>query len=1312
MSYVSLHNHTSSSNERLIDSINKPELLIQHAFDIGLKGIAITDHETLNSHVKCLNYLNKMREKDEAWKNFKVILGNEIYLCRNGLSNDNFESGKDNFYHFILLAKDEEGHHQLRKLSTRAYEHSWMRNKMRRVPTYYSDIEEIIGENPGHIVASTACIGGYLGKKLLKFSTYENNQEYFNAQIETLKDWIRYIQSIFGKENFYLELQPSYNDEQIYVNKWLINFSKELNVPAIITTDSHYYSKNDRAIHKAFLNSKEGDREVDEFYASAYMMTAEEIHEYLDETLGEEQVKTCLNQTIAIASTIKEYQLKRAFKLPYLPSQEDIELSKNINFNFPRGMKIDEPWTYFMNSPEPSDRVFIHRIINKCNSDKERFWSKQSLDEIEIELKTVKDASIKQNMVWSRYFLQVADYVNIMWTDGDSIVGPGRGSGVGFYLNYLLDITQIDPLREKVPLKYWRFLNPERASILDIDSDCQTNRRNKIIEALQKRYGEKRVVRVLTKKTEASKSAILTAARGLGIDVDIAQFIASMIESDRGAQRSLHDTYYGNVDKDFPANKTFREEMDKYPELWKVAQSIEGIETSCSSHAGGVIIVDEDFTNTSSMMKLNSGEWVSCWDLHESEDSAGQVKIDLLSTEALTYIRTCLNLLVEEGLTPKMPTLRETYEKCIGVYALDRADEEMWKRLGEGELLNIFQMDTPQGKQGLNLVRPTNVEELTAINSVMRLMSEEKGAEQPLAKYTRFKNNENDWDNEMIAAGLTLDERKLLHSYLDIEHGLAVSQEEMMMLLLEPKIAGWPLGQVDKCRKSIAKKNLKLYEELSKEFFENAKDKELSTNLVNYVWNILIAPQRSYSFCSAHGLAYSIVGLQEMNLACKYPTIFWNTANLIVDSAGADFTDENNEEDEDEEDDEAEIETKEEVKRVKKTMDYGRTAAAIGKFQNLGITVLPPDINNSSFTFTPNAKNNTITYGLRGITRVSIDLVKEIIKNRPYSSLNDFLQKVKTNKLQTVNLIKSGAFDAVEAKKREEILYNYIASTCDTKKRVTMQNMAALINYDLIPANMIVYKKLFLFNKYLKTCKKGIYYMIGEEALDFISEYSDVDLIIDGEKILQSAWEKEYKNKIKPMQEYIKSNAAELLKKLNESIINEEMEKYGQGNVSHWEMESVSFYNHPHELSYANTPFDSFFSLSPEPIVTSCGMYKGKEYRNYEIFQIAGTVIDKDKNHDIVTLLTMDGVVPVKIYKNQFADFDKQISRKNADGKKTIVEKSWFSRGTLLIVQGYRRDNNFILKKSKTSPLPVIRRIDKIEENGYIVVTDKRADSE
>ena len=458
--YYSLHNHTCASNQRLVDSINVIEDLIQYAFDLGLYGIALTEHETVNSHIKALKYVDKQRKKenhDSRWDDFKLILGNEIYLCRNGLASDNYDSKKDSFYHFILLAKDEEGHKQIRKLSTRAYGQSFMKNRMRRVPTYYSDIEEIIGKNPGHVIASTACIGGYFGKTILKASKFEKNEELFNEELFKLRSWCEYLQSIFGKENFFLELQPSDNNEQIYVNKWLLKFSEELGIPAIVTTDSHYLTKEDRRFHKAYLNSKDGDREVDEFYATTYMMNPDELHDYMDKYNGADVVNQLMENTKLIGEQIEQYDLRKPFKLPYLPTQKDIEKADEP-YNI--SASITNPiWSKFLNSPEPADRVFIKRIIDKCNMmipDRMVYWEGERLARMETELETVWNASEKQNIKWSKYFLQVADYLKIAWDEGDTLVGPGRGSGVGFYLNYLLDIIQIDPIIEKVPLYYWR----------------------------------------------------------------------------------------------------------------------------------------------------------------------------------------------------------------------------------------------------------------------------------------------------------------------------------------------------------------------------------------------------------------------------------------------------------------------------------------------------------------------------------------------------------------------------------------------------------------------------------------------------------------------------------------------------------------------------------------------------------------------------------------------------------------------------------------------------------------------------------------
>ena len=470
-----------------------------------------------------------------------------------------------------------------------------------------------------------------------------------------------------------------------------------------------------------------------------------------------------------------------------------------------------------------------------------------------------------------------------------------------------------------------------------------------------------------------------------------------------------------------------------------------------------------------------------------------------------------------------------------------------------------------------------------------------------------------------------------------------------------------------------------------------------------------------------------------MNLAYKYPIVYWNTANLIVDSGGIQTVDDDGnieieqelglddlneteevEEEEWEEENTATNETVEDKKKKKeKNIDYGKIAATIGKLGNYGIKVSPPDINKSSFSFTPIAKDNTILYGLRGIARISGEKINEIMAGRPYLSLVDFLQKNKLNKIQITNLIKSGAFDEVENKPREVIMRQYLESVADVKQRLTLQNMQMLITKELIPEEMAFYAKLFLFNKFLKTCKDKNYYKLNEAAINFISQNFDADLINDGQFIVQRTWDSVYKKAMEPMRDYIKEHKDEMLTALNNALYQEVADKYGYGNISTWEMDSISFYYHEHELAAAATDYDDFFNLPEEPeIEYAFTGNNGQEIKIFKLHRIIGTVIDKDKMHNTVTLLTPTGVVLVKIYKNQFALYDKQLSQRGADGAKHVVEASWFKRGTKLMIQGIRRGDGFVPKKKKASIYPVISKITKIKPDGSLEFQFERKEVE
>lgn len=436
----SLHNHTEYSNIRLRDCIIKPQDLIDYAIELNHQVVAITDHECISNAVKVEKYYKKIKEKNP---DFKVILGNEIYLVRDGLTAENFNRQTDRYFHFILLAKDAEGHKQIREISTRAWMRSYFTRRMRRVPTYYQDLIDIIAKNPGHVIGSTACLGGFIPTKILEYrSTFDENL------MNMIKQWLQSMYKLFDS-NFYLELQPSNNEDQKYVNATLLELSKELNIKYIITTDSHYLKKEDASIHKAYLNSQDGDREVDAFYATTYMMSTEELESYLTE-LTEEQIQTAYENILEIKNKCEDYSLLKPLKIPELiwKTYSYDEYLRNKYCNLIPNLKT------FYESDYKGDQELAKAIVNKIESDK-RLQTQEIYNAVAECLDMTWISSEVNKTHWSAYYLNLQNIIDTCWEAG-SIVGPGRGSGVGFILLYLLDITQINPLWETVRTYPWR----------------------------------------------------------------------------------------------------------------------------------------------------------------------------------------------------------------------------------------------------------------------------------------------------------------------------------------------------------------------------------------------------------------------------------------------------------------------------------------------------------------------------------------------------------------------------------------------------------------------------------------------------------------------------------------------------------------------------------------------------------------------------------------------------------------------------------------------------------------------------------------
>ena len=1309
--YFNCHNHTEYSNLRLLDCINKPKALINKAIELGLTGIAITDHECLSAHMEVNQYAKELREKNP---DFTVALGNEIYLT------DTRDRGQ-RYYHFILIAKDAIGHRQLRELSTIAWKNSYVDRKMERVPLLKSELKEIVSKNKGHLIATTACIGGELGTEILKAEEAEavKDQDTAYQHLQKIYDLITFCVDLFG-DDFYIECAPSTKDDQIRVNKRSKRIAEAFNLKMVVGTDSHYLTKAERQVHKAYLNSKEGEREVDDFYEFSRLMDSDEIFELLGLAFDKDYIEHILNNTIDLQNKITFYSLERK---QMIPKVEVINYpASNARWRFSNHSLLNK----LLTSDNIQERYWVNECL-KSLEEKGLLLNDEYLTRLETEADVIKDIGEKLDDCLFAYFNTFKHYIDLFWECG-SIVGPGRGSATGFLSNYLLGITQLDPIRWNLP--YWRFLNKERAELPDIDIDLAPSKRPAIFKAIRKERGEFGLVQVATFGTEGTKSAVLTACRGYrsedypdGIDIDEAQYMSSLIPQERGFLWPIKDVINGNPEKDRKPITTFINEVNMYPGLLDIIINIEGLVNKRGIHASGVILYGDDPFDTASFMKAPNGELITCYDLHKAE-AAGDTKYDFLVTEVSDKIIKCFELLAKDKVIEDMG-LRDTYNKYIHPEIIDTTQQEIWDHLAAGDILDVFQFNSGVGLAIAKKLKPQNPLEMTAANAMMRLMSE-KGVESQQDRYARIKETGIEvFDTEMKNRHMPEDIIEKMHKHCDKYYGCCAIQEQMMEILMD--VVGFTLGEANNARKIVAKKQMAKIPELRAQVYEKMNNDVIA----DYIWEIAVRPQLGYAFSMNHSLPYSFVGIQTIYLAINFNPIYWDTACLIVNSGSLE---DNSEEEivdiyEPEAQDLSEgvifIDLPDKKEKIRKTSstDYGKVAKAIGDIRGAGIKVSLININRSDFGFSPDVENNQILFGLKGLLNVGDELVMNIIEKRPYISPRDFINKVKPTKQAMISLIKSGAFD--EMLERKMCMAWYIWETCDKKKRLTLQNMPGLIRYGLLPEDtdeQIMARRVFEFNRYLKAvCKSAEIpgmYKLDERAINFLMELEEEKHIqydgANGYYLSEKIWDKNvYQPWMDVFRKWIAENKDEILNNLNSTIFKEDWDKYAKnGNISAWEMEVLCFYYHDHELSNVNKEkygFVNFFELPEDPIVEKTFPTKnGGQGKMFKLFKICGTCIAKNKVKSTVTLLTTDGVVEVKFRKEYFSLFDKQISERDSDGTKHVVEKSWFNRGSMIIVQGYRSGDNFIPKKYATTGGHQLYKIEEIKSNGDLILQDQR----
>ena len=428
------------SNFRLLDCIVKLPDLIKRGKEIGLAGLAITDHETIAQSIRVC----KLQKENP---DFKIAIGNEIYLTdvrQNGIK----------YWHQILIAKDAIGHKQLRQLSSIAWMNSYWDRGMERVPTLKSELKEIVMRDPGHLLATSACLGGELSSSIIEMEKARQMEDNQTATIKynQIVEYMQFMDELFG-DDFYVEVAPAASKDQIIANNKLIQIAHVFNKKVVIGDDAHYLKKEDRYIHKAYLNSKGGERETDAFYEYAYLQDEEDLRKNLESSIGIMVDEMC-NNSMEMFDKIEVYDLLHSQTIPSVPV-------KDYPKQEPKWYSKDYPTLEGMyKSDDIYDRYWVHKCLSEMTNKK--LLTKKYWDELEEEARVKRVIGEKLGTNMFKYPITLKYYIDMMWECG-SLVGAGRGSSCAALNHYLLGITQLDPIEWNLP--FFRYMNDERTEL-------------------------------------------------------------------------------------------------------------------------------------------------------------------------------------------------------------------------------------------------------------------------------------------------------------------------------------------------------------------------------------------------------------------------------------------------------------------------------------------------------------------------------------------------------------------------------------------------------------------------------------------------------------------------------------------------------------------------------------------------------------------------------------------------------------------------------------------------------------------------------
>ncbi|XZH20283.1 DNA polymerase III subunit alpha [Clostridium perfringens] len=905
--FCHLHLHSGYS---LLDGSGKIKPLIKRAKELGMESIALTDHGVMYG---CVDLY-----KEAKAEGIKPILGCEVYVVpksRKIKSND--EDNKT--YHLVLLVKNEKGYENLMKIvSVASIEGFYYKPRIDR---------EYLKEHSEGIIALSACLGGEVQKAIL------------NGNIDKAREAAIFYRDTF-KDGFYLELQNHGIEEQKKVNEVNIQLSKELNIPLVATNDVHYINQEDSKAHDILMCIQTG-KTVDDpnrrRYPSDqfYLKSPEEMWDMFD------YVPEALENTLKIAEECNfDYEF-HVSKLPKFPLPEGVEPFEYLRKTCFQGL-IDR-----LEELKPLKEKGIYDIDKVYEIGENNEKVKEDIERLEYELGVIKQ------MGYVDYFLIVWDFIKYA-NDNGIPTGPGRGSAAGALVAYTLGITKIDPM--KYSLLFERFLNPERVSMPDIDSDFCYEGRQRVIDYVVEKYGHDNVSQIITFGTMAARACIRDVGRAMNYTYAEVDRIAKQIPTVLGV----------TIDKALDLNpelKTIYDTEERVKELIDVSRRLEGLPRHSSTHAAGVVIASQPLVEYVPLQK-NDESIVTQFDMTTLEE-LGLLKMDFLGLRTLTVMRDAVDMI--------------KYNRGVDIDLdnLDFDDKEVYKMIGEGNTVGVFQLESAGMTSFMKELKPDCLEDIIAGISLYR--------PGPMAEIPRYIRGKRDPKSvEYIVPEL--------ENILNVTYGVMVYQEQVMEIVR--KLAGYSMGRSDLVRRAMSKKKHKVMEEERKNFIYGIEDENgnievpgclrngISAEAANKIFDSMM-DFASYAFNKSHAAAYAVIGFQTAYLMRYYPVEF--LAAMLNSVMG----------------------------NSDKVSEYIRSA------EKLGIQVLPPDINESYTKFT--VKGDTIRFGMGAIKNVGVNVVENIAKSRDekgrFTSLMDFCNKIDlsiVNKRSVESLIKAGTFDSLK----------------------------------------------------------------------------------------------------------------------------------------------------------------------------------------------------------------------------------------------------------------------------------------------------------